>query len=103
MIIKGRDIKAPFVSIGLDGGKQKVTLYSQLTRVIIINIIFQVLVTMHLYDDEEPDKDPLFKDGGWRRAIILARADYCKEVILIFSYLKHLDQQIISRPGKMLR
>ena len=24
MIIKGRDIKAPYVSIGLDGGKQKV-------------------------------------------------------------------------------
>ena len=25
MIIKGRDVKAPYVSIGLDGGKQKVT------------------------------------------------------------------------------
>ena len=25
MIIKGRDIKAPVVSIGIDGGKQKVT------------------------------------------------------------------------------
>ena len=37
---------------------------------------------MHLYDDQEPDKDPLFKDGGWRRAIILARADYCQEVLM---------------------
>ena len=37
---------------------------------------------MHLYDDLEPDKDPLFKDGGWRRSIILARADYCQEVLM---------------------
>ena len=49
---------------------------------IIINIFFKVIVTMHLYDDLEPDKDPLFKDGGWRRAIILARADYCQEVLM---------------------
>ncbi len=56
----------------------------------IINIFIKVLVTMHLYDEQEPDKDPQFKDGGWRRAIILARADYCQEVMNVtFSLSKN--------------
>ena len=64
-----------------------------------MNIIIKVLVTMHLYDDQEPDKDPLFKDGGWRRAIILARADYCPEVI-IRGYFLISSIQIVSRIGR---
>ena len=64
----------------------------------IMNIIIKVLVTMHLYDDQEPDKDPLFKDGGWRRAIILARADYCPEVMIIGHFLSSV--QIVSRIGR---
>ena len=55
----------------------------------IINIFIKVLVTMHLYDEQEPDKDPQFKDGGCR-AIILARADYCQEVMNVtFSLSKN--------------
>jgi len=63
---------------------------------VIINLIIKVLVTMHLYDDQEPDKDPLFKDGGWRRAIILARADYCPEVMGYF----FPSVQFVSRIGR---
>ena len=63
----------------------------------LINLNIKVLVTMHLYDDQEPDKDPLFKDGGWRRAIILARADYCPEV-MIMGYFPGV--QFVSRIGR---
>ena len=64
----------------------------------IINLIIKVLVTMHLYDDQEPDKDPLFKDGGWRRAIILARADYCPEVMIMGYFFPSV--QFVSRIGR---
>ena len=56
----------------------------------------KVLVTMHLYDDQEPDKDPLFKDGGWRRAIILARADYCPEVMIMGFFLSSVKLYLES-------
>ena len=58
----------------------------------------KVLVTMHLYDDQEPDKDPLFKDGGWRRAIILARADYCPEVMIMGYFVSSF--KFVSRIGR---
>ena len=57
----------------------------------IINIFIKVIVTMHLYDEQDPDKDPQFKDGGWRRAIILARADYCQEVMNVTFFLSKSD------------
>ena len=64
----------------------------------LINLNIKVLVTMHLYDDQEPDKDPLFKDGGWRRAIILARADYYPEVMIMGYFFPGV--QFVSRIGR---
>ena len=63
-LVKSRGVKAPHLSIGIDGGQDK------------------ILVTLQLYDlacDKDEKCDPDYLEGGRRRTLVIARADYCPE------------------------
>ena len=63
-LVKSRGVKAPHLSIGIDGGQDK------------------ILITLQCYDlanDSDEDSDPDYKEGGRRRCLVIGRADYCPE------------------------
>ena len=65
-LVNNRRCKRPMIDIGLDGGGDQKLVCS---------------LFLHDLDNPKPDNER-YKEGGWRKAIILAEGDYCPEVIL---------------------
>ena len=63
-LIESRKVKNPMLSIGIDGGGDQKLVCS---------------LFLHDLNNLNQDKDK-FKDGGWRRSVVLSKADYCPEV-----------------------
>ena len=65
-LIKDRRCKNPMLDIGIDGGGDQKLVCS---------------LFLHDLDNPKPDNEH-YKEGGWRKAVLLAEGDYCPEVIL---------------------
>ena len=64
-LIRNRQCKNPMLSLGLDGGGDR-----------------KLVATLFLHDLDNPKADKQhYKDGGWRKSLLLAEGDYCPEVI----------------------
>ena len=72
-LINIRKVKNPLLTIGIDGGGDQ-----------------KLVCTMFLHDRDNPDHGP-FKDGGWRRSVVLGKGDNCPEV----KYISNHDLPII--------